>query len=710
VGSRSWLLIFLAACELQVPDAYRQRSPEGAADLARSTAPPEGLTATGAPLFDVTPADLAVPLDRAGDLTLLPDLATLPDLTAQPDPPPVFGLAARPVNTTCIAPLLPADEVELTAAFDGRRFVLPVALAWQPDDPSRAMVAELGGRIQLLGPTPATVDLTDRVSRPYSESGLLSIAYDPWFASSHHVYLSYLHQEAGGPIQLRLSRITSDGDSLDLDSEEILFTVDKPTGAHNGGQLAFGPDGYLYLSVGDGYFRGAISGGSGVGNGQDPSNFLGKMLRLDVHGASPYRVPADNPFVAGGARPEVWALGFRNPWRWSFDRVTGDLWLGDVGENAWEEIDVVEKGGDYGWNRREGAHCFATVPCEGPIDPVAEYPHLDGNAVVGGYVYHGAALPALVGQYLHGDYPSGQIWALSDDPITNGKVRRRIFSGGYAFGSFAEGPDGELYILSLTDGTVRKLTAADGVSPVPAKLSQTGCVDARDPRKPAPGLIPYDINVPFHSDGAAKERWIALPNQLAISATAEYRLELPLGSVVMKTFTRGGKRLETRLLMRTQYLGRYVGYSYRWNDDESDAVLLDDGQVIDDWWYPSRGQCFSCHNSATGFTIGLELAQLHRDFTYPGGVTADQLATWEHIGLLSSPLPAPIPRLGGDARSYLPRPLHRRLRPRGRAAARAPRRQQRRGHAAGAAHRRHRRGRAGGELARRPLPLKLTSV
>lgn len=335
-----------------------------------------------------------------------------------PPPPPASGLDARPVNTTCIAPDRATGQVSLglERAFPSLSFTNPVALLQAPGDGSRWFVVEQAGRVMVFpnSPSAATaatfIDLRSRVLSG-GEQGLLGMAFDPQFATNGRVYLSYT---ADGPRRSVLSRFRSldGGQSLNAITEEVLLTVPQPYSNHNGGHIAFGPDGYLYFGLGDGG-----SGGDPQNNAQTTTNLLGAMLRIDVNGPAPYGIPGDNPFAANprcangsgtAPCPEIYAWGLRNPWRWSFDRATGALWAGDVGQSAREEIDRIERGGNYGWRYREGTLCYnpsSNCPTVGPggeplIDPVAEYGRTVGASVTGGYVYRGSAIPSLVGRYL----------------------------------------------------------------------------------------------------------------------------------------------------------------------------------------------------------------------------------------------------------------------------------------------------------------------
>ena len=291
--------------------------------------------------------------------------------------------------------------------------------------------------------------------------GLLGVAFHPAFAQNQRFYVNYVRLLGTGQIQSVIAEYlvsAADANRADPASERILLTVNQPFTNHKGGQLAFGPDGFLYIGLGDGG-----SGGDPQGNGQNLQTYLGKMLRIDVDhtsGALPYAIPADNPFVAGGGLPEIWAYGLRNPFRFSFDTATGLLFVGDDGQNAYEEIDILQKGGNYGWNVMEGLHCYSPATgCNmtGLALPIAEYSHSEGVAVIGGYVYHGTAIPALAGSYVFGDYAAGKIWRLTQD--SSGAWQRvLLLSGGPTISSFGRDSAGELYVVDYGAGAILKVS------------------------------------------------------------------------------------------------------------------------------------------------------------------------------------------------------------------------------------------------------------
>lgn len=358
----------------------------------------------------------------------------------------------------------PEDPAEATLELvvDGLQSTVLVTHA--PGDDSRIFVVEQPGRIRVLRngtlqPAPY-LDIT-AITSTGGERGLLGLAFHPEYDTNGRFFLN--HTDLNGDTRvLRFARGAS-ADVADPGSLEVVLEVDQPFTNHNGGHLAFGPDGLLYIGLGDGG-----SGGDPEGNGQDPSTLLGSMLRISVD-ALPYSVPSTNPFVGmSGFAPETWAYGLRNPWRFSFDRTTGDLWIGDVGQNAREEISYQAAsslgGENYGWNRLEGSACYPSDPCDptGTVAPTYEYGHSEGCSVTGGYVYRGSAVPSLVGRYLLADYCGGWVRSLGH----NAGVVTDVVDHSVAFGtlsgvvSFGEDAAGEIYVVSLA-GSIYRVVAPD---------------------------------------------------------------------------------------------------------------------------------------------------------------------------------------------------------------------------------------------------------
>ena len=577
---------------------------------------------------------------------------------AQPEP--VVGLDERPSNTTCVAPPRGTGDAEVTLApaFAGLPdFVQPTGLVQAPPADGRWFVLEKSGRVRVFADDPAAtaapvwLDIAGQVN-DRSEGGLLGLAFDPDWPATAEVYLSYTDNGGGGMRSVVSRFVPDDPESPGNWTEEVLLTVNQDFDNHNGGYIDFGPDGFLYLGLGDGG-----SAGDPNNRAQDTTRLLGSFLRLDVRGVPwpvpAYRIPPDNPFAANpvcgpgantAACPEIFAWGFRNPWRWSFDTATGVLWAGDVGQGAWEEVDRVEAGGNYGWDCREGAHDFQPANCVGGglVEPVAEYSHSVGNSITGGYVYRGSSMPALSGRYVFGDFGSGRIWALTDGG--GAPALEELVDSNLNIASFGQGADGEIYVVNF-GGDLRVLASAGGggEDPVAELLSETGCTAAGDATRPAPGLVPYTLNAPFWSDGADKQRWIGLPDNTVIEIDGAGDWQFPVGSVLVKQFELAGRAVETRLLMRHPD-GDWAGYTYAWNEAGTDATRVRGGLVrnIDgqDWIYPGESQCLECHTEAAGVSLGLETAQQNGELTYAStGRTANQLTTLEHIGFFADPLP-----------------------------------------------------------------------
>jgi len=376
--------------------------------------------------------------------------------------------------TTAAAIGQPLAPRQLEDVFTGTSFTRPVFLTHAGDGFGRVFVVEQPGVIKVLDPASASVatflDHRNSVNSGPGEAGLLGLAFHPDYPSNGRVFLSYTF----GNLTSRISEVhvSIDPDSLDVASERVLLEIDQPAGNHNGGVIAFGPDGMLYAGFGDG-------GGSNDGfrNGQNPATLLGTILRLDVDrldAGQQYGIPADNPFAGNtdGWRQEIWAWGLRNPWRLSFDRVTGDLWVGDVGQNRQEEIDLVRRGGNYGWNVQEGFECFRATTCDDStlLPPVLQYGRSDGVSVTGGYVYRGRQLGDLYGAYLYGDFGSRDLWAIRYDGtvVTDSAL---VVTAPSSISSFGEDEAGELYVIGY-DGRIFRFLPLPGESPVITAISE----------------------------------------------------------------------------------------------------------------------------------------------------------------------------------------------------------------------------------------------
>lgn len=375
--------------------------------------------------------------------------------TASPSAKPSTPAAetSAPPSPEVVASL---EDLRLETVVPEGTFDRPIGLESRADRPDKLYVVEQAGMIRQLdlnqpqAGSQIVLDIRDRVRDDGNEKGLLGLAFHP--VRSGEAYVNYTTAT-----HTVISRFTADpgnGERLDPKSEQVILTFKQPRSNHNGGQLAFGPDGMLYIASGDG-------GGSGdpYGSGQDKQSLLGKILRIDVdrqEGKLAYAIPDDNPFVSGGGAPEVYAYGLRNPWRFSFDAETGQLWAADVGQNRLEEINLIVNGGNYGWNVREGTKCYKPAngcASDGLIDPIYEYGRSEGVSVTGGYVYRGEQIPVLRGWYVYADYAMGTIWGLrqSDGGVEN----RTLIQSSLLIPSFGTDASGEIYVVSHGGGIFR---------------------------------------------------------------------------------------------------------------------------------------------------------------------------------------------------------------------------------------------------------------
>lgn len=400
-------------------------------------------------------------------------------------------MTVRTVITGMCALLIAAQapaQIELIDAFPSLpAFSIPIECVTPGDGTDRLFVAEQRGKIWVFnaGATTPTrrlfLDLTGVVSASGSETGLLGLAFHPQYATNGQLFVDYTSSSSGS-LRSYIARYTvsaTDPDSAVKSSGTVLLTVDQPYDNHNGGKIAFGPDGYLYISFGDGG-----SGNDPLNSGQTLTTVLGKILRIDVNAITPplaYRIPPTNPFAnnAQGYRPEIYAYGLRNPWRFSFDALTGTLWAGDVGQGAREEIDTIVAGGNYGWRLTEGFICTPGVnpncnDTAGTLRPVFDYPHSAGNvSITGGYVYRGTAIPSLRGRYVYADYASGRIWALTTSG-TQTVTNDLLLDSPYSISAFAQNRNRELYVVGYGSGRLYRISgpATDtGSSALPSDFS-----------------------------------------------------------------------------------------------------------------------------------------------------------------------------------------------------------------------------------------------
>lgn len=548
--------------------------------------------------------------------------------------------------------------LRIVPAFSQLRFSQPLFLGFAPGLPDKIFLVEQSGRIKYFTndaqsrETLVLADFSSVISTAGDEMGLLGLAFAPDFATSREFYVSYT---AENPRRLEVARLRASVQAplrADVTQREIVITVPKTNprqNNHNGGMLAFGPDGYLYIGTGDG-------GGAGDqdSNAQNRSVLLGKMLRIDARGGRPYRIPADNPFVnIPNVRPEIWAWGLRNPWRFAFDAGTGALWLADVGQDAWEEINIIQRGQNYGWRIFEGNANHNNPDNLNPANfaaPLFAFPQRGNEpsgSITGGYVYRGTRIPNLQGAYIYGDYLSGRVWKLN---TVGTEVRNEEITRGQSIPSltsFGVDAAGEIYLISR-NGNIFRLEAAPQDEPavrIPRRLADTGIFADLATLRVNEGFESYEVNSPLWSDGAQKKRWIALPARGQINFRAAGNWEFPSGTLMVKHFELPmgpiTKRLETRLLFK--HAEGWRGYTYRWNAEGTDAELLEDGATEELRWtegenrarrqvwnYPSRTSCLNCHVSSMGFALGTNTAQLNR--ADPQG--RNQLRRWFEAGAL----------------------------------------------------------------------------
>jgi len=397
-------------------------------------------------------------------LTLMPLVLVLSMQSANAPIAPTTPHAA-PAAAAPTAPAAAIPDIRLQRIFTAEKWKRPTQIVGRPGDDDALYVLEQAGRIKMVRTSKpdaeATLfmDVDERVNFGSNEEGLLSLVFHPKFEENRQFFVYYSASAGGGkPRRSVLSRFRAVADEAigfkgDAASEEIILEVEQPYWNHNGGTVLFGPDGFVYLSLGDG---GAAN--DPLQAGQSLTTLLAKVIRIDVDTPAaerPYSIPADNPFVLrSDARHEIWAYGLRNIWRMSFDRATGALWGGDVGQNLWEEIDLIVRGGNYGWNLREGARAFRKggESKDDMIDPVFEYPRRDGISVTGGHVYRGTKFPALHGVYLYADYAFGTVWGARVDGATVGTPKVVLKRRGVLISSFGEANDGELYVTAFEGG------------------------------------------------------------------------------------------------------------------------------------------------------------------------------------------------------------------------------------------------------------------
>ena len=591
--------------------------------------------------------------------------------------PAVNSLATgrRPPWTTSRIKGSPEPPLPYTyeLAFPKLQFNGPVTITNAPGT-SRLFVAEVSGKIYSFpnNPDVDSVDLMIDVSKCIQGNlHIYGFTFHPNFEENGYVYVSIVGKEldeeelSSGS---RISRFTvtrMDPPRANPDSELVIFTW--RAGGHNGCSLKFGPDGYLYFSTGD---------GSGPNppdphrTGQDLTNVCSSILRIDVNyqdDGKNYRIPADNPFVdLDDARPEIWAYGLRNPWKMSFDQETGDLWVGDVGWEAWEMIYRVQRGGNYGWSIMEGRQPIHPGGKRGPtpiLPPVKDHDHFEARSITGGFVYRGSRLSNLFGVYIYGDFSTGRMWGFRYDGERITWFQELVDTPLKIVG-FGEDNAGELYFLDFQEmeggygkaGIYRLVpnTTTDHSGKFPRMLSDTGLFSSVENHIPASGIVPYTVATELWADHAYAERFLAIPGGEQIDADGTFPNDTVLMRTVYLNLTRGDpasrRRMETQIIHRNDNNWRL--YTYMWNDAQTDATLADStgleqtisisdpnsatGTFEQVWRVASRAECSICHSDKMGAPLGVNPIQLHHDYDYGHG-PENQIAAWTRMGIFSKP-------------------------------------------------------------------------
>lgn len=621
---------------------------------------------------------------------------------ATPDPLRLtFVQANLPTSATPPVPLMTQN------AFPYLRFTDPTSITPIPDGSRRVLVTERPGRIHLFENSPESaettlfLDITDRVIdvRQMGEDGLSSIALHPEFAvpDSPHRGKFFAHYTSmiDGERALRVSqfRVPEGSTTADAESEVVLIHQPDENPSHNGGSILFGPDGFLYVTIGDDDVRHPNPHAQHI----DRKLFSG-VLRIDVDclggkishppprqpnrgRTANYYIPNDNPFVGvPNALEEFYAIGFRNPWRASFDRKTDKLWVSDVGERRREEVNIVESGSNCGWAYVEGtvkSNSHDPAALDKPEDylgketwPIYEYERsaLD-RCIIGGYVYRGAQFPELIGKYVYAD-TSGRLYALTldeEDRFVSNDLIAVVDQYGHRVVSFGEELDGEFFMcvikrLNEPTGEIHRFvrTPLEPHKQLPSRLSETNLFADLESLTPATSLVAYEVNSPLWSDRAEKKRWIGLPKVHQIGGSWNGPWEFPAGTVFVKHFDlpldardaeneENWRRLETRVLVCDDQGGIY-GATYRWNEEETEATIVNQSEteIIEytdtagktqqqEWLYPGRFECMTCHNPPANHVLGFTAKQLNREISV-GWRKQNQLERFAQAGMFQMPL------------------------------------------------------------------------
>ena len=603
------------------------------------------------------------------------------------------GTTRPPWKTSRIhgSPEAPAPY-KIAPAFPGVRFQNPTCIEEIPGA-NRLLVTELGGKIYSFLKDP-DVSQADLVVNLGSDRSVLDAEFHPRFRDNRHLFVSYVHPGEDGHV--RVSRFTLSGDAAPVvvpGSEQVI--IKWPSGPHTGGCLEFATDGLLLVSTGD---AAGPNPPDGRNTGQDISDLLGAMLRIDVDrrtGTRAYTVPADNPFVdLDGARPEVWAYGLRNPWKFGVDPVSGDVFVADNGWESWEMVHRIVRGGNCGWPVMEARAELRTEVKPGPtpiLPPVKDHPHTEANSVIGGVAYRGSKLPGLTGSFVYGDYITGTIWAIQPDE-DDSYSHTTLVDTDQRIVAFTQGSGGELYVLDYDfTGQIYELLPSeieDTSARFPRRLAETGLFTSLATLEPAPGVVPYTVQAERWTDGARARRWVAIPGdgKIRLPTKKSDSRVYPDGTVFIKHLSlpqgegREPVRLETQILHHDS--GRWQPFSYLWDDTGQEAHLVSstgsnrpvrgagrtekEGSVERTWHVSATNECKLCHNAGSQFILGFTPYQLASSGNGSDAKNENQLSLLAAQGVLAQApeIPADDPSrlvdphdssldLDDRARSYL---------------------------------------------------------
>jgi uncharacterized repeat protein (TIGR03806 family) len=580
-----------------------------------------------------------------------------------------FGLLERvPWNATRLAgspePPLPY-AVEKT--FAKQTWKLPVYIAGEPGTDRLWIVhagsdADQGSRIVRIKDDPASTECEVVFEVPNR------LVYSICFHADYHENgLVYLFSNGPRNSENRMNQVTrytvGRNPQGHIELKSAMVVIEWKSAGHDGGDMTFGRDGMFYVTTGDG-----TSDSDGWNSGQTLNDLLGSVLRIDVNrrdGPRPYSIPSDNPFVnTPGARGEIWAYGLRNPWRICSDSKTGQIWVGNNGQDLWETAHLIRPGANYGWSVYEGSHPFYLERKRGPtplVLPTIEHPHSEFRSLTGGVVYRGEGFPELDGAYIYGDYSSGRVWGMKHDG-KRVQWHRELADTSLQITAFRVGHHGDLLIADYSGAIYRLVRTPKGENsaPFPTLLSQTGLYRSTSTHQVDPALIPYSVNAPAWTDQARAQHFMAVPGKTTVGFDASRGWSFPDGTALVQTLSLEHEpgnaatrfRVETRVLVRQQ--GEWAGFSYRWNATQSDAKLVakngEDAEFAvsgrhaaadaarQTWRFPSRAECMACHSRAANFVLGLTGSQVNREHVY-NQVRDNQLRALEHIGLFAGGLP-----------------------------------------------------------------------